>query len=242
MGIDKEPGAHAAAPPKTPNTPAAPGTPDSPAAPGLRETKKRETRQLISDHATRLFIEQGFERTTIAEIAVAARVAKKTVTNYFPRKEDLALDHQEAFIGTSARVVASRKEGESALSALRRDFETAVAAQDPVHGFAGPEFSRMIADSPTLSACLRGLHDQREEALAGALAEATGSTPDDIAVRTAAALLGAVQRTLFQRIQELTLTGRTNEEIAGIVAAEGTRAFDLLEPALANYAAAGPTS
>ncbi|MCF2436589.1 TetR/AcrR family transcriptional regulator [Streptomyces thinghirensis] len=63
-------------------------------APGLRETKKRETRQLISDHATRLFIEQGFERTTIAEIADAARVAKKTVTNYFPRKEDLALDHQ----------------------------------------------------------------------------------------------------------------------------------------------------
>lgn len=55
-------------------------------APGLRETKKRETRQLISDHATRLFIERGFEHTTIAEIADAARVAKKTVTNYFPRK------------------------------------------------------------------------------------------------------------------------------------------------------------
>ncbi|MFE7621756.1 TetR/AcrR family transcriptional regulator [Streptomyces sp. NPDC057496] len=230
MSIDMEPKTDTVAPPGTPG------------APGLRETKKRETRQLISDHATRLFIEQGFERTTIAEIAVAARVAKKTVTNYFPRKEDLALDHQEAFIGSSARVVTSREEGESALSALRRDFGAAVATQNPVQGFAGPEFSRMIADSPTLSACLRGMHDQREEALAAALAETTGSAPDDITVRTAAALLGAVQRTLFQRVQELTLTGLTNPEIAEIVAAEGNRAFGLLEPALADYATAGPAS
>ena len=47
---------------------------------GLRESKKRETRQSISDHATRLFMAQGFEATTIAEIATAARVAKKTRT------------------------------------------------------------------------------------------------------------------------------------------------------------------
>ncbi|TMR06256.1 TetR/AcrR family transcriptional regulator, partial [Nonomuraea turkmeniaca] len=65
---------------------------------GLREQKKRETRQAISDHATQLFLERGFDRTTIADIAAAARVAKMTVTNYFPRKEDLALDHHEAFV------------------------------------------------------------------------------------------------------------------------------------------------
>src|SRR3954471_990283 len=102
---------------------------------GLRESKKQETRQLISDHATRLFIAQGFEQTTIAEIATAARVAKKTVTNYFPRKEDLALDHQDAFISSLAEAVASRRAGDSALTALRRDFETAIATQDPVAGF-----------------------------------------------------------------------------------------------------------
>ncbi|MGK5632828.1 TetR/AcrR family transcriptional regulator [Streptomyces sp. URMC 123] len=212
-------------------------TADAPAGElGLREAKKRETRQLISDHATRLFLRQGFERTTIAEIAVAARVAKKTVTNYFPRKEDLAFDHQEEFVAGLARTVAARPPGQSALTALRLAFQDAVAAQDPVVGFAGLEFSRMIADSPTLSACLRALHDQREEALARALAEATGARPYDITARTAAALLGGVHRTLFQRIQELTLAGRTGSDIAATLREEAARAFDLLEPALADYA------
>ncbi|MFI2779761.1 TetR/AcrR family transcriptional regulator [Streptomyces sp. ALB3] len=205
---------------------------------GLRESKKRETRRLISDHATRLFIEQGFERTTIAEIAAAARVAKKTVTNYFARKEDLALDHQEEFAASLALTVAGRASGEPALSALRRAFLASVAAQDPVAGFAGPDFARMIADSPTLSVCLRGLHDRREDALARVLAEATGTSDDDIAPRTAAALLGGVHRVLFRRIQELTLAGSGNPEIAAVLEEEAGVAFGLLEPALADYATA----
>ncbi|TCO51059.1 TetR family transcriptional regulator [Kribbella antiqua] len=205
---------------------------------GLREIKKQETRQLISDQATRLFIAQGFEQTTIAEIAVAARVAKKTVTNYFARKEDLALDHQDAFIASLAQAVASRRPGESALAALRRDFAAAVESQDPVAGFAGPDFTRMIAESPTLTVCLRNLHDQREQALADTLAEAIGAGPDDITVRTAAGLLGAVHRILFQRIQDLTLAGHPNDKIAATIAPEATRAFDLLEPALAKFAVA----
>ncbi|MEV4176047.1 TetR family transcriptional regulator [Nonomuraea sp. NPDC049709] len=204
---------------------------------GLRESKKQETRQLISDHATRLFIAQGFEQTTIAEIAAAARVAKKTVTNYFPRKEDLALDHQDAFIASLARTVADRQAGESALAALRRAFFDAATAAQPVAGFSGPDFARMIADSPTLSARLRDLHDLREAALADALTEATGAARDDITPRAAAALLGAVHRTLFQRIQELTLAGQDNARISATVTAEADSAFGLLEPSLAGYAA-----
>jgi AcrR family transcriptional regulator len=205
---------------------------------GLRESKKRETRQLISDHATRLFMSQGFEATTIAEIADAARVAKKTVTNYFPRKEDMALDHQEAFVSSLAKTVAARDAGESALTALRRAFEADAVSQNPVAGFAGAAFTRMIHESPTLSACLRGLHDRREEALSNALAESTGSARDDIAPRTAAALLTATHRVLFNRIQELTLAGRTNDEISRIVSDEAGSAFAMLEPALGGYAVA----
>ncbi|WP_336213251.1 TetR/AcrR family transcriptional regulator [Nonomuraea sp. LPB2021202275-12-8] len=204
---------------------------------GLRESKKQETRQLISDHATRLFFAQGFEPTTIAEIAASARVAKKTVTNYFPRKEDLALDHQDAFIASLARTVTDRQAGESALTALRRAFSDAAAATEPVAGFSGPDFARMIATSPTLSARLRDLHDLREAALADALAEATGATRDDITPRAAAALLGAVHRTLFQRIQELTLAGQDNARISATVTAEADSAFGMLEPSLADYAA-----
>src|ERR1700761_7333903 len=62
---------------------------------GLRERKKRETRQHISDVATRLFIARGFEEVTVDEVAVAAGVSKMTVFNYFPRKEDLFFDRSD---------------------------------------------------------------------------------------------------------------------------------------------------
>src|SRR3954454_25011443 len=101
---------------------------------GLREMKKQQTRQSISHQATRLFLRHGFDRVTIADVAAAAQVAKMTVTNYFPRKEDLALDLHEVFVALLARTVADREPGESALAALRRGFLRAVAKHDAVIG------------------------------------------------------------------------------------------------------------
>ncbi|MEV6731535.1 MULTISPECIES: TetR family transcriptional regulator [unclassified Streptomyces] len=205
---------------------------------GLRESKKQETRQLISDCATRLFIEQGFEQTTIAEIAAAARVAKKTVTNYFPRKEDLALDHHEAFTEGLARTVAERGPGEEPLTALGRTFRTALLEHSPVVGFTGPAFARMVADSPTLTARLRELHDQREEALAAALTAATPGHAPAIAPRAAAALIAAADRLLFRRIQELTLAGCTDDRIEATLLPE----TDLLRAMLGAALQAGPVT
>ncbi|MGW2631560.1 TetR/AcrR family transcriptional regulator [Streptomyces chattanoogensis] len=203
---------------------------------GLRESKKQETRQLISDCATTLFIERGFEQTTITEIATAARVAKKTVTNYFPRKEDLALDHHEAFTQGLARTVADREPDETPLAALARARRAALLEHSPVIGFTGPAFARMVADSPTLIARLRELHDQREEALAEALATAataTASVPAQaIAPRAAAALIAGADRLLFRRIQELTLAGRTNDEIEAALIPEADHIGALLAAAL----------
>ncbi|MFF5423180.1 MULTISPECIES: TetR/AcrR family transcriptional regulator [unclassified Streptomyces] len=212
---------------------------------GLRESKKQETRQLISDCATRLFVEQGFEQTTITEIAHAARVAKKTVTNYFPRKEDLALDHHEAFTQGLARTVADREPGEAPLTALERAFRATLAEHSPVAGFTGPEFARMIADSPTLTARLRELHDLREEALARALvaaSEAEGEEGEEreggsgsvtaIEARAAAAQIAAADRLLFRRIQELTLAGRTDDEIEAALVPETDHVYGLLRAAL----------
>lgn len=201
---------------------------------GLRESKKQETRQLISDHATRLFIERGFERTTIAEIAAAARVAKKTVTNYFPRKEDLALDHHEAFTEGLARAVAERAPDEEPLAALGRTFRAALLEHNPVVGFTGTAFARMIADSPTLIARLRELHDLREEALAAALTAAAPDSAPAIAPRAGAALIAAADRLLFRRIQELTLAGRTDDEIEATLLPEADHLRALLAAALAN--------
>ncbi|MCB5165366.1 TetR/AcrR family transcriptional regulator [Streptomyces bambusae] len=210
---------------------------DGPGAPvGLRESKKQETRRLISDHATRLFLDRGFEATTIAEIAAAARVAKKTVTNYFARKEDLALDRHEEFVAGLADGFTGRAPGESALAALARAFSAAVDRRDPVIGFSGPVFARMIADSPTLLARLRDLHDLREAALAAVLAAETGADPGDITPRAAAAQLGAAHRVLFQQIMELTLDGLDDDRIAETVAESARRTFALLAGPLADYA------
>ncbi|MCY9785307.1 TetR family transcriptional regulator [Nocardiopsis sp. EMB25] len=203
---------------------------------GLRESKKQETRRLISDHATRLFMANGFEETTIADIAAAARVAKKTVTNYFARKEDMAFDRQEEFVRGLALLVALREEGESALASLRRGLLAGIRGHDPVIGFSGPEFARMVTDSPTLVARLRDLHDQREAALAEALAAETGTAPDDLAPRIAAAQLAAADRILFRRVQELTLQGWDDTRIAETVAASAERAFTLMEGSLGDYA------
>jgi AcrR family transcriptional regulator len=200
---------------------------------GLREQKKRETRRAISDHATQLFLERGFDRTTIADIAAAARVAKMTVTNYFPRKEDLALDHHEEFVAGLAEAVSARAPGESALAAVRREFRDAVRNRDPVVGFTGAAFARMVADSPTLVARLRDLHDQREDALAERLAAETG---DELAARAVAAQLGAAHRLLFRELQRRTLEGEGEDEIAAALSEAAEHVFDLLEPAIGGYA------
>ncbi|MGW4497040.1 TetR/AcrR family transcriptional regulator [Micromonospora sp. NPDC004336] len=206
------------------------------ATPNLREQKKRETRQTISDVATRLFMERGFETVTIAEIAAAAHVAKMTVTNYFPRKEDMALDLSEEFVGSLARTVAERGAGESALAALRREFLAAVARQDPVIGFAGLPFVRMIVESPTLTGRLREFHELREQALADLLVAETHAGPGDVVPRAVAAQLGAAHRVLFTETIRRTLAGDDLDDIAAALAVAGTRTFDLLEPALGDYA------
>lgn len=204
----------------------------SEAPPGLREAKKRQTRQAIAEHAGQLFVARGFEDTTIAEVAVAARVAKKTVTNYFPRKEDLALDFHEEFVASLAETARARPAGVSVLAVLRTRHRADVHARAATAGFLGPDLARVIADSPTLLARLRELHELRELALAEVLADQDGN---DLAARAAAAHLATAHRILFERVQELTLAGDAPESIANRVTEEAQQVFDLLEPSFGDY-------
>jgi AcrR family transcriptional regulator len=65
-------------------------------AEGLRERKKRLMRKQLSDTATAMFLERGFDAVRVAEVAEACGVSEKTVFNYFPVKEALVMDRLEA--------------------------------------------------------------------------------------------------------------------------------------------------
>lgn len=129
-----------------------------------------------------------------------------------------------------------REPGQSALAALRHAYLTAVAAHDQLIGFSGEPFARMIADSPALTARVRDFNDDREVALAVALATETGAAPDDITPRVAAAQLAGVLRVLFDEVTRRTLAGEADAEIAAAVTRDAEIAFDALEPGLGNYA------
>jgi len=202
-------------------------------ASGLRERHKRETRQAISDIATVMFVERGFDEVTIAQVAEAAGVAKMTVTNYFPRKEDLVFDRAEAIERHLADVITARAPGESMLAAIRRDYAEAVARADVALGLSSPGFARMILNSPVLLSRAREMLDRRERALGDAIAAETGT--DNPQQRLVAALLSSVHRVLAGEATERSLAGQPRAEIRAVLADAATRAFDLLEPSLGGY-------
>jgi AcrR family transcriptional regulator len=76
----------------------------------LREDKKRQMRRQLSDTATRMFLERGFDGVRVAEVARACGVSEKTVFNYFPTKEALLLDRRDA-TGRCGAATARRRAG-----------------------------------------------------------------------------------------------------------------------------------
>ncbi len=202
-------------------------------APGLRERRKQETRLAISEIATRMFATSGFDAVTITQVAGAAGVAKMTVTNYFPRKEDLVFDRAEQIVRGLADAVEARAPGESLLTAVRRDYARAVARREVTLGISGQAFARMVDDSPVLQTRLREILDQRERALADAIVAEAGI--EDTLARVVAAELASVHRVLYAEASRRSLAGESREEIQAVLAATADRAFDLLEPSLGSY-------
>jgi AcrR family transcriptional regulator len=158
--------------------------------PGLRDSKKAATRQAISDVATRLFVERGFENVSIDEIARAAGVARKTVFNYFPRKEDLVFDREEESRELVRRALAARG-GQTPLDAFQALMRTLLEDRHPIFRINRRpiRFWRTVAESPALVAHAHRLRGTLADDLATMLADAAGRPPTDPHARLAAAML-----------------------------------------------------
>jgi AcrR family transcriptional regulator len=203
-------------------------------ATGLRERRKQEARQAISGVAMAMFAAKGFDEVTISQVADAAGVSKMTVTNYFPRKEDLVFDRAEVIIGSLAAAAAARAPGDSLLVAIRRDYADRLAAGDAV---PTAPFAQMVRSSHVLTSRAREIADLREQALADAIAAETGT--DDPQQRIVAAQLASVHRVLFGEGTRRSLAGQPRDEIYQVLTAAASRAFDLLEPSLGDYGVRG---
>src|SRR5690348_13448220 len=96
-------------------------TPTPQAAPpgGLRERKKQRTRDALIRAALELFTEQGYEATTIDEIAEAVNVSQRTYFRYFANKEDVAFAVQEMVEARFLQELRERPADEAPLTALR---------------------------------------------------------------------------------------------------------------------------
>ena len=134
-----------------------------------RRTRKRlATRQSISDTATRLFLERGFDAVTIDDIAAAADVGRMTVFNHFPRKEDMFFDREEEIQTLAFEAIRKRGAGVSPIEATRKlahdlvtqDHEFVMLSEDTSW------FIRTAMASAALKARAREMRDDFTRALA----------------------------------------------------------------------------
>ncbi len=159
-----------------------------------RQTRKRlATRQKISDIATRLFIERGFDAVKVDEIAEAADVSRMTVFNHFPRKEDLFFDLDEEARDDLLVSLQKRTPGTPPVEALRLFAHWAVKKRRPYVRFfeAGSDkFIATIQASETLKSRARAIRDELTETLTAALAQSVDRhLPDPIASLAASLLV-----------------------------------------------------
>jgi AcrR family transcriptional regulator len=199
---------------------------------GLRDEKRKQTRRHIAEVATGLFLERGFGRVTIAEVARTAEVSVNTVYTYFPSKEDLVFYPEEASAQRMVQMVADRPAGRSAaaavLAALRGELRHGERMVGLTRGFG--RFLEMVRAEPTLAVRLDAIRAEMVDALAATLAAETGAAPGDRLPRLVAGQLGWAQEQLFREIGGRTRAG----EPPAVIAAAALELLDAVEELLSE--------
>jgi AcrR family transcriptional regulator len=138
------------------------------------------TRRKISDVATTMFLDRGFDTVTVAEVAREAGVSSVTVFKHFPRKEDLLFDREEDAVEVLRAAVRDRASDVDVLTSLR---DVAFGLVDDRHALSGVKegsipFYRTVAASPALIARAREIAAELQQTLAADLEADPGFTGD----------------------------------------------------------------
>jgi AcrR family transcriptional regulator len=221
---------------------------------GLRERKKRVMRQQLSDTATRMFLERGFDRVRVAEVADVCGVSEKTVFNYFPVKEALIMDRLEGTLaalrtglGDRGRgpveavlaILARELGGMTGLLAGPRDADTWDAgggrdagAEEAVRRQAVRRFGDLIRATPALRAYQADMMERSISVATGILAARAGLTPDDPEPQIAARALLGLWRVQADSLRKHLDHAATPARLHELVTADVRRAARIVEAGL----------
>src|SRR6516225_4988261 len=225
--------------------PRVPG-PDAPAPPGegLRVRKKRLMRQQLSDTATRMFLERGFDAVRVADVAEACGVSEKTVFNYFPTKESLILDRLETTVASLRTGLADPAVPpvKAALRILDRELTALttwlLGQEDPAEAARGiRRFGDLIRATPSLRAYQADMMDQFVGVATEILAARAGMSPDDPEPQIAARSLLGLWRVQAESLRK-HLDG-PSAELRAHVTADVRRAARLLDAGLRSFPVEG---
>jgi AcrR family transcriptional regulator len=167
--------------------------------PDRRTRKRLATRLSISDAATRLFFERGFDAVTVDEIAEAADVGRMTVFNHFPRKEDMFFDLDDEGRETLREALRQRDAKIPPIETLRLLAHRLVGDQSRYIKFCpgSQRFVETVERSEALKARARAIRDELAHVVTLALAECVGRDPGDPDACLAAGLLVATWTVAF---------------------------------------------
>jgi len=175
---------------------------DQPAL-GLRERKKAKTRATIREHALRLFREQGYQATTVEQIAEAAEVSPSTFFRYFPNKEAVVL--QDDYDPMLVAAFEAQPAELSPVAALRGAMQAVFAGLPTEELALERERQKLVLSVPELRAgALDGLAGTIQM-IAEIVAERVGRRADELAVRSfAGAVMGVLLAALFAAAEDPT--------------------------------------
>ncbi|MBR0783833.1 TetR/AcrR family transcriptional regulator [Bradyrhizobium iriomotense] len=177
---------------KSAGTSAKPLTPGGKSpAPGLRERKQQQTRERLKRAAMALFLEHGFEATTIDDIAAGADISRRSFFHYFASKEDVVAAWQEDAAAALVTEILARPAEESMLTAAENAIAAAVKRFDPAEAAA---MSRLKRDNPALHARDQLKYEKLERALAEGLARRARNKSDQLQARLVAMISTGAMR------------------------------------------------